>query len=232
MERKIKGVVFDLDHTLFDRYATLRKIALTLPFDDMPFCENISREELGEIMVKVDKEKVLFGWDEVYDEYKKLGLLKSEIKKEKFFDNFFRKFYFSVAVPFPFTKPMLKKLQNDGYKVGLLTNGDRALQTKKLQMLELTDSFDAIVISGDTPYNKPDPRIFSYITEKLSLKAEECIYVGDNPLNDVDASSRAGLIPVWVKTAGIWQFPELKRAEYEVETVEEIPSFLEKINNI
>lgn len=229
--RIIEGVVFDLDHTLFDRYATLRKIALTLPFSDMPFTDTIDRAELGEIMVKVDKEKVLFGWDEVYDEYKKLGILKSAIEKEKFFDNFFRRFYFSVAVPFPFTKPMLEDLRQSGYKVGLLTNGDRELQYKKLQMLSLTESFDEILISGDTPYNKPDERIFPLITEKLGVAPQRCLYVGDNPLNDVYASRKAGLIPVWVKTSGVWQFPEIERADYEIDTVKEIPELLKKINN-
>jgi FMN phosphatase YigB (HAD superfamily) len=56
------------------------------------------------------------------------------------------------------------------------------------------------------------------------------MYVGDHPINDIDGSRNAGYTPVWVKTTGYWCFEEIPRAEYEVETVAEIPDLVAQIN--
>jgi hypothetical protein len=62
------------------------------------------------------------------------------------------------------------------------------------------------------------------------IPAEELMYVGDHPINDIDGSRNAGYTPVWVKTTGYWCFEEIPRAEYEVETVAEIPDLVAQIN--
>lgn len=228
MKRNVKGVVFDLDHTLFDRYATLRRIAEIMPNDISPFIENIDRKMLGEIMVEVDRQNILFGWDAMFAAYKKLGILKPDVVREGFWKNYFRKLYFLCAIKFPFTEPMLKSLRQQGYKTGLITNGDNELQMKKLEMLGIAGLFDQITISGDTPFTKPDERIFTYFSGTFPVKPENCLYVGDHPKNDVEASRKAGFIPVWVKTSGVW-LPELERAEYEINTVAEITDLIQKI---
>ena len=68
------------------------------------------------------------------------------------------------------------------------------------------------------------------MSERLNIPPEELMYVGDNPVNDVDGSRNAGYIPVWVKTTGYWCFEDIPHAEYEVETVEEIPALVKRIN--
>ena len=70
-----------------------------------------------------------------------------------------------------------------------------------------------------------------WINENISCEefVEEVIE-GDNPLNDVFASRNAGYIPVWVATTGTWIFGDLKRADYEIETIAEIPELVHKLN--
>ena len=55
-------------------------------------------------------------------------------------------------------------------------------------------------------------------------------YVGDNPLNDIEASRKAGCVPIFVNTTKTWVLPEIEKPKYTVETVEEIPDLIEKIN--
>ncbi len=132
-----------------------------------------------------------------------------------------------IAVEYIFTKPMLKKLREDGYKLGIITNGNPVTQSKKIDLLTLRGYVDEIIISGEEDYDKPEPEIFVLMAECLAVEPAEMMYVGDNPLNDVEGSRRAGCTPVWVKTTGTWIFPEIEKPKLQVETVEEIPELLE-----
>lgn len=97
-------------------------------------------------------------------------------------------------------------------------------------MLGLDGLVDEILITGDIGVHKPKPEPFLLMSERLGIPPLELLYVGDNPKNDVEGSRNAGYIPVWVKTTGYWCFEEIPRAEYEVETVEEIPALVSHIN--
>lgn len=227
----IKAVVFDLDHTLYDRYATLRKIAAEADENLLPFKCITNRKRLGEIMVEVDKEYVLFGWDKLYEVYSRTGMLKESVNTKEIFKEYLRNLFSLCAVPFEFTEPMLRELKAIKIKIGLLTNGTHWLQSRKIELLGLESFFDEILICGDTPYQKPDVRVFEIMTEKMGFPPKEILYVGDNPVNDVSASRKAGYTPVWVKTSGRWPFEDIEKAEYEVETVAEIPSLVCKINS-
>ena len=131
---------------------------------------------------------------------------------------------------YDFAIPVLKEIKNMGIKTALITNGTPELQYFKIKSLDMEDCFDEVIVSGETPYEKPDERIFQLMAEKLGIKTEEMLYIGDHPLNDIDGSRNAGCVPVWVKTTGTWIFPEVEKPELQVETVEEIPQLIKSIN--
>ena len=115
-------------------------------------------------------------------------------------------------------------------KLGIITNGPHKNQDLKLEMLGLKPYVDEIVISGDLPAGKPERLPFDVMSERIGIPANELLYVGDNPLNDVFASRNAGYIPVWVATTGTWIFGDLKRADHEIKTIAEIPELVHRIN--
>lgn len=228
-EIMIKAVIFDLDHTLFDRYATLTEIAKKIR-ENLPVDPKLSDVEIAEIMIKADKTCVYYGWDRI----REYIVNESELFTEKIDGNCYSDFVFSefmnVAVAFPFTKQMLENLKKDGYKIGLITNGKPGLQEQKLMMLGLDNIFDRVIVSGQ--YNCPKPQLtaFNMMAEWLRLKPCEMMYVGDHPLNDVDASRKAGYVPVYVNTAGYWPRPDVEQCELQVETVAEIPELVKRYN--
>ena len=120
---------------------------------------------------------------------------------------------------------MIKLLKDSGYSVGLITNGKSELQRKKLSMLNLENSFDEIIVSGEYGKNKPDLSIFHEMSRRLNIPESELIYVGDHPVHDIDAASKAGYITAWVKSNGTW-IEGCRRPDFEVDSVEEIPSLL------
>ena len=229
-----RAVVFDLDHTLFDRYGTIRA-SFTAFYDHYrdKIPKDLSYEEFVEKLIEVEKHYIHYDWFTVINECAKVGIIAPMTEEEvkEAVKTVVYKCWPLAAVQFPFTIPTLNKLREMGYKIGLITNGGHNPQELKIKMLGLEDMFDEIVISGDVGVNKPDAAPFKAFAKKIGIDPKEMLYVGDHPLNDVEGSRRAGYTPVWVKTTGTWIFDDIEKALYEINTVEELPKLLEKINN-
>lgn len=229
MDKKIKALVFDLDHTLFDRYSTMRSLAYLLRMEKRCwFFSDMYAAKLGDILVDADKKWIYGGWELVYEKLAEQGVFYhsptcTEFKKE------ILAMFGRVAVPIPNVRPLLAELRKT-YSIGLITNGEGKLQRKKLELLGLEDSFDAIAISGEAGFAKPDPRIFQLMCQKLNCEPSEIFYIGDSPRMDVQGAYGAGITPIWVSTGGIWYFPELKRAPYEIHDVTELPDLLNALD--
>lgn len=228
----IKAAVFDLDHTLFDRYATLRKLIETATLDELPFRPTLSREEMANALIACDKAYVHIGWKKIREELEEMGVLRPDVSVEDFFQIYIAPLFKRHAVPFSFTYSMLNELREMGIFTGLITNGSHDLQSAKLARLGLESYLDLIVISGDTGYHKPERGVFDYFIERTPFEACEMLYIGDHPRNDVWGSEQVGMIPVWVKTTGSWAIPEIPKPALQVDTVEEIPGLIRKLNQV
>ena len=79
----------------------------------------------------------------------------------------------------PEAPDVLSKLRSR-YALALVSNFDHPKHLYEiLDHHELTQFFDAIVISGEAGVKKPDPRIMFLALDSLGLEPESCIYVGD-----------------------------------------------------
>lgn len=89
--------------------------------------------------------------------------------------------------------PLLMKLSRR-YRLSLLSNYpcSRSIQDS-LQKIGLSGVFEAIVISADVEYIKPDARPFEALLSQLKLTPSQCLYIGDNWLADVQGSKRMGM---------------------------------------
>ena len=227
-ENMIKAAVFDLDHTLFDRYETLKLVVKKFK-NNFKLAKGVTDEYIAEEIIWADKHYVHRGWQEIYAHLCEKGIFEEAPTFEEYTEKVLFCFK-GVAVKFSFSIPTLEAIRAKGIKTGLITNGSRAVQTKKLEMLELFPLFDEIIISGDYDFAKPDERIFHLMAENLDINPGEMMYIGDHPKFDVDGSRNAGCVPVWVKTTGTWIFPEIEKCELQVETVAEIPAVIDKLN--
>lgn len=223
----IKAVVFDLDHTLFDRYETLRQVVPSFR-ERFKLTEGITDEFIAEKICWADKQYVHNGWQQILAYLCENNIFAEEIvydEYEAFLLSCFRK----TAAKYPFTIPTLEKIKGMGYKIGIITNSKSETQNCKIDLIEVRPYCDAIIISGDTPYEKPQAEIFEMMAEKLEIETSEMMYVGDHPRNDVDGSRKAGCTPVWVKTTGNWIYPEVEKCDLQVDDISAIPQILENI---
>jgi putative hydrolase of the HAD superfamily len=107
--------------------------------------------------------------------------------------------------PFPEAPPLLARLREAGYLLGLLSDGEPAIQYGKLDAIALRDAFDATVVSGELGRDawKPSPRGLATLLERLGgVEPAEAVYVSDNPAKDFKAAREAGMRSIWVRREG------------------------------
>lgn len=101
----------------------------------------------------------------------------------------------------PDVKTALLQLTRANYKLGIITNGSPTVQAYKFARLDISEYFTEgyVWISDVIGIKKPNKEIFSSILNKCNLKPNCCVYVGDNPENDIDPAAEAGLITVYIQ---------------------------------
>jgi len=99
---------------------------------------------------------------------------------------------------FPDVIPELEKLREKGYKLALVSNTD-CFSMKPFFEAGYRKYFDYIAFSYDTGMLKPDADLFRLVTEKLEVKPEEAVMVGDNLHDDVQAGLSVGMHAVLIK---------------------------------
>ncbi len=69
----------------------------------------------------------------------------------------------------------------------------------QIRELKLQEHFDAIVVSGDLKWEKPQPEIFHRACRQLGVEPFECLMIGDKIETDIVGGFEAQLgITVWV----------------------------------
>ena len=79
------------------------------------------------------------------------------------------------------------------YKLGLITNGTGETQRAKLQALALDGLFDPVLISEEVGVRKPDQRIFELALASWRVAPESVLFVGDDPVSDIQGAKAAGM---------------------------------------
>jgi putative hydrolase of the HAD superfamily len=93
---------------------------------------------------------------------------------------------------------VLRTLRQEGWTVGVLTNGPRSIQAAKVAALGLTPEVDVIgyATTLGSGHGKPDPDTFAWMARTLSVPAARVVFVGDDERCDVRGAAAAGMMPV------------------------------------
>ena len=103
---------------------------------------------------------------------------------------------------FPGADDTLARFRAQGIRLALVTNGNAAIQRRKIDRFGLGRCFDAIFVEGEFGAGKPDPRIYAAALHALGCRAPDAWMVGDDLLNDVAGPQKAGMAGVWVDARG------------------------------
>lgn len=109
---------------------------------------------------------------------------------------------------FPDALPMLTALVANGFRLGLVTNGDGPIQRSKIARHALAPYFEAIVIEGEFGRGKPDAEVYAHILAQLGAAPAGTWMVGDNLEWDVAGAQRAGMRGAWIDRARSGREPD------------------------
>ena len=102
------------------------------------------------------------------------------------------------ALPFQDTFTVLEALRGR-YTTGIVTNGVTRFQRSKIDHHNLANYVDFTLVSEEAGYHKPDKRIFQKALQLAGHpRPEQTLYVGDNPISDIQGAQGAGLIPILI----------------------------------
>ena len=189
----IKAIFFDLDDTLYDRSQFEIN---AYKFIDQKLCKKYDLKK-GVIYKNLIKIKNLHNYN-----YRKLfedtfEKVKVDPKKKNIFERnclkYYREFVPSKLKLYPNTINVLKKINKENYFVGIITNGRVKKQKAKMKILNIEKYFNLIVYARNfgKKKEKPNPRSFNFVSQKLKIKPDEIIYIGDNPKTDYIGAKNA-----------------------------------------
>ncbi len=203
----ISFVYFDLDDTLLDHRGAeklaLRRMYETIPelqrFDNLEQLQSIYHQintkvwiQYADAVINKDSARVL--------RFTNL-LLDVGVSDDNLSDNLghlYLKLYANYWKWMDGAQEMFVRVASH-LKVGILTNGFAEVQRQKIsQFSELSRLASCIVISEETGFMKPDPRIFDYATRESGFNANEILFVGDSLRSDVRGGKNAGWTVAWL----------------------------------
>jgi putative hydrolase of the HAD superfamily len=136
----------------------------------------------------------------------------------------------------PCAKNMLRKVSED-YKLGLISNFTYyPVIYAGLRKLGINRFFNAILVSQEVGWRKPHREIFQTALRRLNVSAEETVYVGDSPLEDIKGAKTTGMKTIFVPSQfyslgnllDSQQKPDMTAADI-CELAEKLPQFLKQM---
>ena len=103
---------------------------------------------------------------------------------------------------YPGVKELLAELKEQGYLLGVITDGRPEGQRAKIKALGLEKLVDHLIVTdefGGAEFRKPNPLAFETMKEKMGVEYSQMCYVGDNIKKDFIAPENLGMRCIWFK---------------------------------
>ena len=219
----ISSIGFDLDGTLFDYKGSVESALLEWANNRNWNSSKVSefwKQGEQEFYPKYLKGEISFNeqrLERVRYLYKNLGSEISQNDVQSGVDEWLFLFKKNWKA-FPEVRISLRKAQDTGFKLGVLTNGNLDQQLDKLAAIGISDFFKTVVASESIGISKPDPFPFQYLCRELESQEDQTVYIGDSFETDILGATNAGLKAIWVNRSGE---PE-RENHYQTADLEEI----------
>ncbi|WP_322904066.1 HAD family hydrolase [Paenibacillus campi] len=202
LDAPIKAVIFDLDNTLMDRDYAFRA-----------FSERLVRDYFGHVDQQLARDIIGYLRITDADGYReKRGFFaelterlpwSEQLDVDRLFA-YYNEHYMKEARLMKHAREAIAACRQQGFKLGLLTNGTYQIQYGKVLHLGLEHDFDVILTSGEAGIQKPERRIYTMILERLGTSATETVFVGDHPENDIWGAAQVGMRGIFLRRSFAW----------------------------
>ncbi len=200
-----KAVLFDFDDTLQDRTEAFLAVARQLLARYMTAVPDEQRERYARELLAANAGGYV-NYTTFFHDFVERWPFDNGVTGDELLGAYYRLFPLCSAL-YPDTLAVLDALRRRGYRVGIITNGNSLLQNRKLDVTGLRLYTDITLVSGEEGVHKPHAELFRRAAARLCVAPENCIYVGDHPLNDIQGAQNAGMRPIFLNTRKLSEHP-------------------------
>lgn len=202
--------IFDIDDTVYDqivpfRCAFERNFARYADQVSLPDLYRHNRRFSDEIFERQQRGEISLEDMHVYRITEAFRVLGIEIPREE--AEAFQRDYAAAQHEIVLTEDMREALdycRDHGLTIGVITNGAGEHQRGKVERLGIYAWVprEAVFVSGEVGFAKPDVRIFRRAEDTLGLDPAKTYYIGDSYANDIVGAAAAGWKSIWIDRRG------------------------------
>ncbi|MBQ8206268.1 MAG: HAD family hydrolase [Bacilli bacterium] len=207
----IKGVIFDLDGTLLNTLNDLHNAV----------CYALSNNGIKTFDISYTKDYIGNGIKMLITRALKHNNLEFDEKVFNDFKKYYSNHQLDYTIPYEGILDVLNNLKKLGYKTAIVSNKHQE-GVSSLGKRFFNNNIDVLIGSLETIKLKPHPDMLLLACDKLSLKVDECIFVGDSDVDMITANNAN------MKVVGVtWGFRDEKvlkenNATYIINTPNEL----------
>jgi putative hydrolase of the HAD superfamily len=225
----IKAIIFDLDNTLVDFMLLKTRAVDAAIYAMIDAGLNISYEDaLKRINDIYSREGIEY--QQVFDimlidlygrvDYKMIssGIVAYRTARE------------AALKPYPGVVPTLMTLIKMGLKLAVVSDAPAKEAWLRLSYLGFQHFFDVVITFDDSQERKPSPVPFNMALDKLGLKANECLMIGDWAERDMVGGKTVGMKTVFARYGDTFD-TKFSGADYDIDSITELINVVKKENN-
>ena len=129
-----------------------------------------------------------------------------------------------LVKPYLHVESVLKELRQKGFKLGIVTSRFESEAEIIFALTGFNKLVDWVVVRDHTEHGKPSPKPFLLCAEKLGVKPENCLVVGDG-CSDMTAGKAGGMKTVRAKY-GYGGLAPCDYGDFEIEKIEDLPKLV------
>lgn len=190
----MRAALFDLDETLLDRSGSLRDF-VTWQVSGMLKSSIDNKQLFVERFVELDQNGMVWK-DKVYESLiTEFGITEWSVDELL---SVYELTFCAFCKPRDGAVAAVSKCREMGFKIGLVSNGKTPFQERNFNALGISELFDCVVVSEAVGLRKPDKKIFELACRLLDADINTSVFVGDNPIADIQGAKQAGMATLYV----------------------------------
>ncbi len=131
---------------------------------------------------------------------------------------------------YPDVQRTLNVLAKMGLKLAVVSDAPSREAWMRIYYLNLHHVFDLVLTFDDVGERKPSPKGFEMALEKLGIKTDEALMIGDWPERDVAGASKLGIKTIYAKYGDTFGTVE-SGADWDVENIYEVVGIIKSLND-
>lgn len=224
----IKAVVFDLDNTLVD-FMAMKRRAIDAAIQAMQ--DAGLKLPADEIQVRIDEIYKLKGieFQNVFDELLYNEFSKIDYKILSAGVIAYRRAREAALVPYPHVYMTLVELTKMQMKLGVVSDAPAKEAWLRLTYLNFHHIFDAVITFDDSGERKPAPGPFRKVLQRLGVKPDEALMIGDWAERDVVGAKQVGMKTVFARYGDTFGTVH-SNADYDIMDIAELIGIVREEN--